>query len=139
MDYDCFDTHFRKYGSTRWQLRYDPDDMHYAVAVNDDESLQFELEEKYIQPMALADRKDGDAAELKRVMDYNRRKEQEMMEELSPMTERARELLENTTLSKLLITDSSGQHKLPKAKARLNAACLEEVEAFADDNIYDMY
>lgn len=139
MDYDCFDTHFRKYGSTRWQLRYDPDDMHYALAVNDDESLQFVLEEKYIQPMALADRKEGDAAALKRVMDYNRRKEQEMMEELSPMTERARELLENTTLSKLLITDSSGQHKLPKAKARLNAACLEEVEAFADDNIYDMY
>ena len=139
MDYDCFDTHFRKYGSTRWHLRYDPEDMHYALAVNDDESLQFVLEEKYIQPMALADRKDGDAAALKRVMDYNRRKEQEMMEELSPMTERARELLENTTLSKLLITDSSGQHKLPKAKARLNAACLEEVEAFADDNIYDMY
>ena len=139
MDYDCFDTHFRKYGSTRWHLRYDPEDMHYALAVNDDESLQFVLEEKYIQPMALADRKEGDAAALKRVMDYNRRKEQEMMEELSPMTERARELLENTTLSKLLITDSSGQHKLPKAKARLNAACLEEVEAFADDNIYDMY
>ena len=139
MDYDCFDTHFRKYGSTRWHLRYDPEDMHYALAVNDDESLQFVLEEKYIQPMALADRKDGDAAALKRVMDYNRRKEQEMKEELSPMTERARELLENTTLSKLLITDSSGQHKLPKAKARLNAACLEEVEAFADDNIYDMY
>ena len=139
MDYDCFDTHFRKYGSTRWHLRYDPEDMHYALAVNDDESLQFVLEEKYIQPMALADRKEGDAAALKRVMDYNRRKEQEMKEELSPMTERARELLENTTLSKLLITDSSGQHKLPKAKARLNAACLEEVEAFADDNIYDMY
>lgn len=139
MDYDCFDTHFRKYGSTRWQLRYDPDDMHYALAVNDDESLQFVLEEKYIQPMALADRKEGDAAELKRVMDFNRRKEQEMEDELSPMTERARELLENTTLSKLLVTDSNGQHKLPKAKARLNAAYLEEVEAIADDNIFDMY
>ena len=139
MDYDCFDTHFRKYGSTRWQLRYDPDDMHYAVAVNDDESLQFELEEKYIQPMALADRKDGDAAELKRVMDYNRRKEQEMMEELSPMTERARELLENTTLSKLLITDSNGQHKLPKAKARLQAAQLEEAVVDEDDNFWNMY
>lgn len=139
MDYDCFDTHFRKYGSTRWHLRYDPEDMHYALAVNDDESLQFVLEEKYIQPMALADRKDGDAAALKRVMDYNRRKEQEMMEELSPMTERARELLENTTLSKLLITDSSGQHKLPKAKARLNAACLEEAVVDEDDNFWNMY
>ena len=139
LDYDCFDTHFRKYGSTRWQLRYDPEDAHYAVAVNEDESLQFVLEEKYIQPMALADRTEGDAAELKRVMDFNRRKEQELMDELTPMDERARELLENTTLSKLLITDSRGQHKLPKAKARLQAAHFEAVEVAEDDNFYDMY
>lgn len=125
MDYDCFDTHFRKYSSTRWQLRYDPEDLHYAVAVNEDESLQFTLEEKYIQPMALADRKEGDARELQRVMDFNRRKEQELMDELTPMEDRARELLEQTTLSKLLITDSRGQHKLPKAKARLAAASVE--------------
>ena len=147
MDYDCFDTHFRKYPSTRWQLRYDPEDLHYAVAVNEDESLQFTLEEKYIQPMALADRKEGDARELQRVMDFNRRKEQELMDELTPMEDRARELLEQTTLSKLLITDSRGQHKLPKAKARLaaagNAECgmmnaeFEEVEEKED--IFAMY
>ena len=140
MDYDCFDTHFRKYPSTRWQLRYDPEDLHYAVAVNEDESLQFTLEEKYIQPMALADRKEGDARELQRVMDFNRRKEQELMDELTPMENRARELLEQTTLSKLLITDSRGQHKLPKAKARLAAANAELVEAVeTGDNFYDMY
>ncbi len=140
MDYDCFDTHFRKYPSTRWQLRYDPEDLHYAVAVNEDESLQFTLEEKYIQPMALADRKEGDARELQRVMDFNRRKEQELMDELTPMEDRARELLEQTTLSKLLITDSRGQHKLPKAKARLAAANAELVEAVeTGDNFYDMY
>lgn len=140
VDYDCFDTHFRKYPSTRWQLRYDPEDLHYAVAVNEDESLQFTLEEKYIQPMALADRKEGDARELQRVMDFNRRKEQELMDELTPMEDRARELLEQTTLSKLLITDSRGQHKLPKAKARLAAANAELVEAVeTGDNFYDMY
>ena len=140
MDYDCFDTHFHKYPSTRWQLRYDPEDLHYAVAVNEDESLQFTLEEKYIQPMALADRKEGDARELQRVMDFNRRKEQELMDELTPMEDRARELLEQTTLSKLLITDSRGQHKLPKAKARLAAAHAELVEAVeTGDNFYDMY
>lgn len=140
MEYDCFDTRFRKYASTRWQLRYDPEDLHYAVAVNEDESLQFTLEEKYIQPMALADRKEGDARELQRVMDFNRRKEQELMDELTPMEDRARELLEQTTLSKLLITDSRGQHKLPKAKARLAAANAELVEAVeTGDNFYDMY
>ena len=140
VDYDCFDTHFRKYPSTRWQLRYDPEDLHYAVAVNEDESLQFTLEEKYIQPMALADRKEGDARELQRVMDFNRRKEQELMDELTPMEDRARELLEQTTLSKLLITDSRGQHKLPKAKARLKAAELVPAEVVDDDEFtFDMY
>ena len=89
--------------------------------------------------MALADRKEGDARELQRVMDFNRRKEQELMDELTPMADRARELLENTTLSKLLITDSRGQHKLPKAKARLQAAHFETVEVAEDDNFYDMY
>lgn len=137
MDYDCFDTHFRKYASVRWALRYDPDDMHYALAVNEDGTLQYVLEEKYIQPMALADRSEGDYEQLQRVMDFNRRKESEMADDLSAKNERARDILEQTTLSKLLITDSKGQHKLPKAKARLAAAQLEEVSD--DDNFYDIY
>ena len=125
MEYDCFDTRFRKYGSTRWQLRYDPEDLHYAVAVNEDESLQFVLEEKYIQPMALAERTEGDAAELKRVMDFNRRKEKELTDEMNGYRQTAWDMIGDTTLGKLLITDSRGQHKLPKAKARLAAASVE--------------
>lgn len=140
MDYDCFDTRFRRYASTRWQLRYDPDDRHFALAVNEDESLQFVLEEKYTQPMALADRTDGDAAELKRVMDFNRRKEAELTDEMSRTRQTAMEVLEQTTLSKLLITDSRGQHKLPKAKARLKAAELVPAEVVDDDEFtFDMY
>lgn len=130
MDYDCFDTHFRKYPSTRWQLRYDPEDPHYAVAVNEDETLQFVLEEKYIQPMALADRKDGDAYELQRIRDFNARKGQEIADEISPMTERAYDLfqkVEDPILSKLLIRDGDGQHKIPKARARLKAAQVAEL------------
>lgn len=140
MDYDCFDARFRRYASTRWQLRYDPDDRHFALAVNEDESLQFVLEEKYVQPMALADRTDGDAAELKRVMDFNRRKEAELTDEMSRTRQTAMEVLEQTTLSKLLITDSQGQHKLPKAKARLKAAELVPAEVVDDDGFsFDMY
>ncbi len=139
MDYDCFDTRFRKYGSTRWQLRYDPENPHFAVAVSEDESLQFVLEEKYIQPMALAERTEGDAAELKRVMDFNRRKEQELTDEMNGYRQTAYDMIGDTTLGKLLITDSRGQHKLPKAKARLQAAHFETVEVAEDDNFYDMY
>jgi hypothetical protein len=139
-DYDCFDTRFRNYASTQWQLRYDPDDLHYAVAVNEDESLQFVLEEKYVQPMALADRKDGDAAALKRVMDFNRRNEEELIDRMNQTRGKAWEVLEQTTLSKLLITDSRGQHKLPKANARLKAAELVPAEVVDDDEFtFDMY
>ena len=140
MDYDCFDTRFRKYASIRWQLRYDPEDPHYAVAVNEDETLQFVLEEKHLQPMALADRTEGDAAELKRVMDFNRRKEQEIIDHMGRTRQTAMEVLEQATLSKLLITDSQGQHKLPKAKARLKAAQPEYAEVLDDDEFtFDMY
>lgn len=139
MDYDCFDTRFRKYASTRWQLRYDPEDMHYAVAVNEDESLQFMLEEKYIQPMALAERTDRDAAELKRVMDFNRRSKEEKRTEVNRLRQAAWDLGGDEILGKFVIPDSRGQHKLPKAKARLQAAHLEAVEVAEDDNFYDMY
>ena len=35
------------------------------------------LEEKYVQPMALADRKPGDAEQLQRVRDFNKELEAE--------------------------------------------------------------
>ena len=140
MYYDCFDTRFRNHASTQWQLRYDPEDPSYALAVNADESLQFVLEEKHIQPMALADRTDGDAAELKRVMDFNRRNEEELTEKMNSLRETAFGVLEQTTLSKTMLTDSRGQHKLPKAKARLKAAELVPAEVVDDDEFtFDMY
>ncbi len=48
-DYDCFDHDFRKHTSTRWEIRYDPEDLTRVMAVNEDESLRFMLEEKYVQ------------------------------------------------------------------------------------------
>lgn len=136
MYYDCFDTRFRCFSSTRWQLRYDPDDPHYAMAVNEDETLQFMLEEKYVQPMALAERKDGDAYELQRIREFNARKEQETADTLSPMNERAFDLFRkagDSTLSKLLITDGDGQHKIHKDKSRLRITQAEPVEVLEED------
>lgn len=135
MDYDCFDTRFRNHQSTRWQLRYDPEDPHYAVAVNEDESLQFVLEEKYIQPMALAERTESDAAELKRVMDFNRKNEEEKRTEVNRMRQTAWNLGGNDILGKFLVTNSKGQHKSVKDDARLAAAQVAElVEADDLDN-----
>jgi hypothetical protein len=114
-DYDCFDPTFRDHYSTRWEIRYDPSDLSKVLAVNADETLRYMLEEKYVQPMALKDRKPGDSGQLQRVRDFNeiqekratdfRAKNIETMSAVMPI------MLQNETLSKLMITDSHGQHK----------------------------
>lgn len=123
--YDCFDPHFREHASVRWEVRYDPIDLRRALAVNEDESLRFELEEKPTQPMAIADRQPGDYEQLRRVLDFNKG-EAERMKALSMERDATvAELLggrnaELDTLQKLLICDSDGQHKNERNKARLS-------------------
>lgn len=59
--FDSYDTSFRNHAHIDWLIRYDPSDMSNVLASNTDGSIRFILEEKYIQPMALLDRVEGDA------------------------------------------------------------------------------
>ena len=101
---------------------YDPDDMSRALAVNEDQTLQFLLEEKYVQPMALKDRKDGDSQQLQRVNDFNKQLKGEVTEFRAMSAENASEVIgmlpQFETLKKMCITDSKGQHKLNRNRAR---------------------
>lgn len=141
-DYDCWDPAFRRHASTQWEVRYDPDDKSKVLAVSDDETLHFLCEEKYVQPMALADRKEGDAEQLRRVLDFNRRHEQRIADQMGDYMETATRLFDGNkeldTLQKLMITDSRGQHKDRRNGARL---AIEAHEVFApiDDDIYADY
>jgi hypothetical protein len=122
--YDSFDIGFRQQGSTTWEIRYDPEDLTKVLAVNEDESRVFVLEEKHIQPMALVERQDGDAEALQRVRDYNKSLETYVTEVRAnagaALREAAIESGEmNETLQKLLITDNLGQHKVHKRKGNL--------------------
>ena len=147
MTYDCFDPEFRRYASTRWSVLYDPADRSKALAVNDDETLQFLLEEKYVQPMALADRTDGDYEQLQRVRDFNAREDERIKREIGAYQETAEALLadgrkELETLHKLMICDSRGQHKDRRETARLatenprkRTADIEDAEI---DTFYDI-
>lgn len=142
--YDCFDPAFRNHASTRWEVRYDPDDLRHALAVNDDETLRFALEEKYVQPMALIERKEGDYEQLKRVMDFNREQEQHIGNKISGYMEGAAALLEQhnkelDTLQKLMICDSTGQHKNQRNKERLRTAAPVEVDVFDTTDLLDEY
>ena len=135
-EYDCFDIRFRQHADTKWTVRYDPEDLGEVLAVNDDGSLRFMLSEKYVQPMALADRKEGDAAELQKVFEFNRSLEEHVTEQLAITYEKTEQLIQGlpqtgNILGRLLICDSNGQHKMPKAQRRLKAADVEAIEVKA--------
>lgn len=125
LEYDSFDITFREHADQRWQVIYDPADLSTVLAVNEDRSLQYLLERKHLQPMALADRKPGDALQLQRVNDFNRQLETHVNERMQIAHRHTEQLLADSPpdiLSRLLIVNSDGQHKLPKAQRRLATA-----------------
>lgn len=149
--YDCFDISFRDHSSTRWTVKYDPDNLERVLAVNEDESLRYMMEEKYIQPMALADRKEGDAEELQRIEAFNKTLINEVTERRAISGDAVRKHMEQTnaiedeTLRRLLITDSNGQHKNVKSQARTGRKLpkVEDAVLIEDENeessIFDRY
>ena len=140
--FDSFDINFRKYSSTQWHIRYDESDMSHVVAVNDDETLQFLLEEKYVQPMALCDRTDEDTLQLGRVREFNRNFVSESTKAIVSAQERAEKALENKKelepLQKLLLTDVNGQHKNNKNRLR-QAVENESQEEINTKEIYNWF
>jgi hypothetical protein len=136
-DYDCFDPSFRDHASERWTVKYDPDDLSRVLAVNEAGTRRYMLEEKYVQPMALADRKPGDAEQLERVRNFNKQLEAEKALQLGTAYRRAGEIIAATPAlrgsveDKLLITDSRGQHKDNRSRKRLTAADIDALEVEA--------
>lgn len=153
--FDCFDPDFRRHSSLRWTLLYDPADLSRALAVNDDRSLRFTLERKYVQPMALRERNENDRAELERLDDFNRNLKRIVTEERATSYRKVVELFEehreklNDTLVKLLIVDDKGQHKDRRndVERTIAAAAAADLDADADriegeilrDDIRNMY
>ena len=131
--YDCFDVNFRRYSHIRWNVKYDPNDTSRVLAVSDNGELRFMLEEKYVQPMALADRTEGDAEELARVRAFNSQElEPTVVKAIGAAQEKVELLFHqnpqlDNTLCRHLICDSRGQHKDRRNDKRL-AAPIEEAE-----------
>ena len=124
--YDCYDLRFREHEAVRWAVKYDPEDTSRVLAINEDETLRFELEEKYVQPMALKERKPGDFNQLERVRGFNNILVENITEKRAVAALKVSELFENNkvlegTATKLLLADSRGQHKDVRNRARLAA------------------
>ncbi len=136
--YDCFDVNFRKYSHIRWSVVYDPDNLDRVLAVNEDGSLRFMLEEKYVQPMALVDRTEGDAAELTRIQQFNSQELEPHVVNVIGEASRKVELLFthnpqlDNTLSRVLLCDSLGQHKDRRNENRLAAPNIDDVDVQAE-------
>ena len=130
--YDCFDLEFRRHSYEDWIVKYDEEDLTKVLAVNKEGTLRFMLEAKHIQPMALAERKEGDSEELQRVFDFNKSIESHVTNMICSAQQRTKDLLLNnaplldSTLSKLMITDSNGQHKNQRNRHRITDAEIEE-------------
>jgi hypothetical protein len=130
-NYDCFDLTFREHAGEKWTVKFDPEDLGEVLAVNEDGSRRYMLTEKYVQPMALAERKEGDMEALQAVRDYNKALEASVADRLAESFEKTEQLISDNPqlqniLGRLLIVDSEGQHKLPKAQKRLSATTEED-------------
>jgi len=140
--FDCFDPQFRMHRNEDWIIKYDPADMSQALAVSTDGSLKFMLTDKYVQPMALAERTAGDAPELARITQHNRtliddilQVQQSDFDALNGLMLRNPRIEE--TLGKLLIVDSEGQHKDNRNAARIQQSVkvLEAKHTRRDERI----
>ena len=123
--YDCFDAEFRNYGHRSFFLRYDPNDLTEVLAIENvgtekkpqEGGVRFLLKEKYKQPMALMDRKEGDFDKLEKIREFNRQMEADIIRKRKESAEIVRSLFEENeerlrdTLTAHVITDSLGQHK----------------------------
>ena len=127
--YDSFDLEFRRLSLAGevWQIHFDTNNLDKVLAVSTDGRHRYMLEQKTEQPMALADRQEGDAQELQRIFDFNKQAKQYIIDERANNAEILNELFEthpqlNDTLAKHLLTDSNGHHKIQKAQERLQIA-----------------
>lgn len=121
--FDCFDPRFREHASVKWTLKLDPDMPKHALAVSEDGKLRFMLQENYVQPMALRDRKDGDSEELQKVRDFNKNLINDIIDQKTEIDNTVDALFSenpqlNDTLTKLILVDSRGQHKNVRNESR---------------------
>lgn len=141
--YDSFEIGFRMLLHADWQVRYNPFDLKEILVVSSDNKHKYMLQEKYIQPMALYDRTEGDAKELHKIWAYNDEVEDYITEERANSSRIVNNLFTDNpaledTLAKHLLVDSMGQHKNQKSKARLQERRTIEVAVVQENKRQEM-
>lgn len=70
--YDSDDITFRTHFDKNWKVIYDPTDMSSILVENKDGAIIYLLKEKYNQPMAILDQKEGDKLKLEATKKSNK-------------------------------------------------------------------
>lgn len=139
MEYDSFDINFRMNAHLDWIIKYENNNLKEVLAFNEEQNLSFILQQKYVQPMALYDRQEGDGMELQKVRSFNQNAKQIVLETQAEDSRIVNQMfiqnpeLDNT-LAKMVIVDSRGQHKDQRNNKRLEPAkkLLEKQEQKAE-------
>jgi hypothetical protein len=116
MQYDCFDLNFRMNAHLDWTIKFDSNNLDEVLAFNPEKNISFILQQKYEQPMALYDRKEGDSEELQKVFNFKKKAETLVLETQADdytLVEGifTKNPMLNDTLAKMVLIDSKGQHK----------------------------
>lgn len=121
-EYECFDISFRDHVHEKWAIRYDPRDPRHVLAINEDGTLRYMMEQKYVQPMAIAEQTDEDRRQLKRVRDFNNELEGTIKDGFSKASGNAEDLIRSVhdgILERFCLVDDTGQHKDNRNAARI--------------------
>lgn len=137
--YDSFDLQFRANMHTDWTVCYDPEDMGSVLAINEDASLRFLLQEKHRQALTLTERTEQDSLELAKINQFNKEIKGVVMQQQAQDYEVLEDVFQRNsgaeTLAKMLMIDSLGQHKSQRSRA-INEATkkLAAPDAQPEDN-----
>lgn len=127
MEFDSFDVNFRMHAHLDWTIKFDSNNLNEVLAFNETQNISFMLTQKFVQPMALYDRKDGDSEELARIGNFNKATKEMIIDSVAEDSRTVNQLFIqnpelNDTLAKMLLVDSKGQHKDQRNAKRLEPA-----------------
>lgn len=141
--YDCFDLNFRHQSHQNWTILYDDNNLKEVLAVSKDQKYRFVLHEKYTQSMAIADHKEHDGEERRKVNEHNKTAIQYITNTRAENAEVLDKFFNsnpmlNDTLAKHLLVDSRGQHKDRRNSQRIgniSKKLLEKQEVLIEQKV----
>jgi hypothetical protein len=126
--FDLLDMSFRRQTYTDWTIIYDTNDLSSVLAVNDDGTQSFLLQQKQSVPLAASEWTEEHHKIAQRTWGFNKHMESQVTESVVQIDARSAKVVQETALKTMFI--HSGQQK----KAIQNAQNVYEIEAIKHEN-----